>query len=66
MGSSAPKWRKSSHSGGDAGQCVELADMASGVGVRDSKHPEGGFLVLARGDLAGVVALIKCGDVDLA
>ncbi|MFI0372669.1 DUF397 domain-containing protein [Actinomadura sp. 1N219] len=30
-------WRKSSHSGPEQGDCVEVADLPSGVGVRDSK-----------------------------
>ncbi|MEU1810294.1 DUF397 domain-containing protein [Micromonospora sp. WMMD1076] len=35
-------WRKSSRSGGNGGQCVEVADNLSGiVGVRDSKNPSG-------------------------
>ena len=36
-------WRKSSHSGSNGGQCVEVA--ASGrVLVRDSKYPDRGHL----------------------
>ncbi|WP_078508755.1 DUF397 domain-containing protein [Streptomyces zinciresistens] len=30
-------WRKSSYSGGAGGECVEVADCAYAVGVRDSK-----------------------------
>lgn len=30
-------WRKSSHSGGNGGQCVELKNTLDGV--RDSKNP---------------------------
>ncbi|WP_460364337.1 DUF397 domain-containing protein [Actinocorallia lasiicapitis] len=40
-------WRKSSYSGGiqdDA--CVELAQLSSAVGVRDSKNPGVGHLAL--------------------
>ncbi|MBW1604402.1 DUF397 domain-containing protein [Streptomyces sp. JJ66] len=34
----APRWRKSSHSGGSGGDCVEVADNLPGiVPVRDSK-----------------------------
>ncbi|MFD7546184.1 DUF397 domain-containing protein [Streptomyces sp. NPDC059578] len=33
-------WRKSSYSGGDQGQCLEIAETASAVHVRDSKNPE--------------------------
>jgi hypothetical protein len=35
------QWRKSSHSGHSGGDCVEVADLAIAVGVRDSKDPEG-------------------------
>lgn len=34
-------WRKSSHSGGTGGDCVELARTRSAVLVRDSKNPDG-------------------------
>ncbi|MFF4241473.1 DUF397 domain-containing protein [Actinomadura geliboluensis] len=40
-------WRKSSHSGSNGGDCVELADMAGAVvAVRDSKDPDGPVLLL--------------------
>lgn len=39
------KWRKSSRSGGEGGACVEVARVAGGVGVRDSKDVRGGVLV---------------------
>ncbi|WCN84820.1 DUF397 domain-containing protein [Micromonospora sp. LH3U1] len=36
------RWRKSSRSSGNCGNCVEAADNLSGaVGVRDSKDPTG-------------------------
>ena len=34
-------WRRSSHSDNLGGNCVELAALAKGVGVRDSKDPDG-------------------------
>lgn len=33
-------WRKSSHSGGTGGDCVELARTDAGFLVRDSKNPQ--------------------------
>ncbi|HEX4725177.1 MAG TPA: DUF397 domain-containing protein [Pseudonocardiaceae bacterium] len=33
-------WRKSSHSGG-GNDCVEIATVAVGAAVRDSKNPDG-------------------------
>ncbi|MCN0179377.1 DUF397 domain-containing protein [Salinispora arenicola] len=36
------RWRKSTKSGGNGGNCLEVADNLSGVvGVRDSKDPHG-------------------------
>ncbi|MFE2869168.1 DUF397 domain-containing protein [Embleya sp. NPDC059259] len=32
-----PAWRKSSHSGTQGGDCVEVALLTTSVGVRDSK-----------------------------
>ncbi|MBW4716923.1 DUF397 domain-containing protein [Saccharothrix obliqua] len=34
-------WRKSSYSGGNGGDCVELAHVGGRLLVRDSKNPEG-------------------------
>ena len=45
-------WRKSSCSGSNGGDCVELADaaaaVADAVAVRDSKDPDGPVLLVAR------------------
>ena len=38
---SVAQWRKSSHSSHQGGDCVEVAEMSGGIGVRDSKHPSG-------------------------
>ncbi|MCF2533173.1 DUF397 domain-containing protein [Yinghuangia soli] len=39
-------WRKSSYSGGAANECVEVAGLGNGAGVRDSKDPGRGHLQL--------------------
>lgn len=45
MGLVTAKWRKSTHSGGDMGECVEVATNLPGiVAVRDSKNPTGPVL----------------------
>ncbi|WP_149259737.1 DUF397 domain-containing protein [Actinomadura sp. K4S16] len=44
-------WRKSSRSGSSGGNCVELAGLAGGVAIRDSKEPEGPVLVVPRAAL---------------
>lgn len=40
-------WRKSSYSGGNNGDCVEVALSTELVGVRDSKAPASGELTVA-------------------
>ncbi|WBC16173.1 DUF397 domain-containing protein [Micromonospora sp. WMMA1998] len=42
------RWRTSTKSGNNGGDCVEVADGVAGVvGVRDSKDPGGPVLVFA-------------------
>ncbi|WP_141578663.1 DUF397 domain-containing protein [Actinomadura sp. WMMA1423] len=48
-------WRKSSYSGSNGGDCVELADAAGAVAVRDSKDPDGPVLLLNRAALRTAV-----------
>jgi hypothetical protein len=41
------KWVKSSYSGGDQANCVEIAALPDGArAVRDSKNPHGAILIL--------------------
>ncbi|MFD9858320.1 DUF397 domain-containing protein [Streptomyces alboflavus] len=44
-------WFKSSYSGGTGNNCLEAADLtphpSGGVGIRDSKNPQGPALLLA-------------------
>lgn len=43
------RWRKSTRSGSNGGDCVEIADnLPDVVGVRDSKDPAGPALVFPR------------------
>ncbi|UNO41559.1 DUF397 domain-containing protein [Streptomyces sp. MST-110588] len=57
------RWTKSTHSGGDGGQCIEWApDHARATGeflVRDSKDPNGPRLALTRAGFAGLVQFAK-------
>ena len=41
MDMSSTVWRKALKSSTNGGDCVELATLATGVAVRDSKHPDG-------------------------
>ena len=53
------RWRKSSHSGGNGGECVEVADIADAIGIRDSKDPDGPRLLVGRREFAALVASLK-------
>jgi hypothetical protein len=57
-------WRKSSHSGQEGSTCVELADLKTALGVRDSTDPEGPVLQFARDAVAGLLTRIKTGALD--
>ncbi|MFJ5719809.1 DUF397 domain-containing protein [Streptomyces sp. NPDC093149] len=41
-------WFKSSYSGGSGTECVEVAELASAIGIRDSKCPEGPRVAVQR------------------
>ncbi|WP_422735922.1 DUF397 domain-containing protein [Micromonospora sp. WMMD729] len=41
-------WRKSSRSGANDSNCVEVAVLPAGLAVRDSKDPDGPALVFGR------------------
>ncbi|MFF1906231.1 DUF397 domain-containing protein [Kitasatospora sp. NPDC058218] len=54
---------KSSHSGGNGGDCVEVAPGFPGlVPVRDSKDPEGPALVFPASAWRSFVAAVRAGD----
>ncbi|GAA4240369.1 DUF397 domain-containing protein [Actinomadura meridiana] len=48
-------WRKSSYTTSNGGNCVELADAAGVVAVRDSKDPDGPVLLVTRAALRSAV-----------
>ncbi|MFB7113100.1 DUF397 domain-containing protein [Streptomyces sp. NPDC056291] len=51
------RWHKSSHSDGNGGDCVEVANGVSGiVPVRDSKVPDGAVLVVEASAWADFIA----------
>jgi hypothetical protein len=54
-----PVWRKSSRSNAQGGDCVEIAELPSGIGIRDSKNPAGPILNFHRAQLAELVHRIK-------
>ncbi|MFJ9703799.1 DUF397 domain-containing protein [Streptomyces sp. NPDC101234] len=53
-------WKKSSHSGGGEGNdCVEVADTATHISIRDSKAPAAGTLTFAVASFAPFVNALK-------
>ncbi|MFJ7063138.1 DUF397 domain-containing protein, partial [Streptomyces microflavus] len=61
---------KSSYSGGNEGQCVELADLAATPftgqrGIRDSKNPGGPALLIPAESFAAFMAAVKAGTFDI-
>jgi Domain of unknown function (DUF397) len=52
-------WRKSSYSGSNGGNCIEVATAPNMVGVRDSKDPCGPVLVAEPKDWRRFVELVK-------
>ncbi|MEU9841758.1 DUF397 domain-containing protein [Actinomadura sp. NPDC048032] len=62
------EWRKSSRSGtGGVGghDCVEVAALAEGRGIRDSKAPDTGYLILSPESFAQLITQVKRGDLDV-
>ncbi|MFD1496597.1 DUF397 domain-containing protein [Streptosporangium lutulentum] len=65
MDLSAAVWRKSSRSGSNGGQCVEVAtNLPGAVAVRDSKDPGGPKLLLTPAGWQSFVGGVKAGDFD--
>ncbi|NKZ05484.1 DUF397 domain-containing protein [Actinomadura latina] len=58
-------WRKSTRSGSATDEaCVELAALPGGVGVRDSKDPEGGRLIVTGDQFSRLIQRVKAGSLD--
>ncbi len=53
------RWRKSSYSGGNGGDCVELAHTTATLLVRDSKNPDGPVLTFEKSSVAGFLSALK-------
>jgi hypothetical protein len=60
---SGAHWRKSTRSGGNGGNCVEVADLVGRVGVRDSKDVGGGVLAFEPYRWSTFVAAVKAGHI---
>jgi hypothetical protein len=58
-------WRKSTHSGGTGGNCVEVAPLPDGRrALRNSKDPEGPVLVFSSTEWSAFVAGVHDGEFD--
>lgn len=58
-------WRKSTHSGGNGGDCVEVAVNLPGiVAVRDTKDPDGVALTFSRAAWRAFLAGVRAGEFD--
>ncbi|MFF7375868.1 DUF397 domain-containing protein [Streptomyces massasporeus] len=58
-------WYKSSYSGGDQGECLEVAPGRPDVPVRDSKTATGPALVFSRSGWAAFVTAVKDGHIGV-
>ncbi|MGW1542891.1 DUF397 domain-containing protein [Streptomyces sp. NPDC002309] len=57
------RWRKSSYSGSSGGDCVEVAELAAHIAVRDSKNPAHGTLTFSAGAFSAFVAAASQGGI---
>ncbi|MGI5324034.1 DUF397 domain-containing protein [Actinomadura nitritigenes] len=55
----SPAWRKSSRSTNQGGECVEVAALSNFIGMRDSKDPDAGHLILTTAEFAAVLQRLK-------
>jgi Domain of unknown function (DUF397) len=61
-----PRWRKSSRSGAQGGDCVETARLSDDIGIRDSKNTRQGHIVVSREEFGGLLRQIKDGAFRLS
>jgi hypothetical protein len=59
-------WRKSTRSGGNGGQCVEVRTHDGRIQVRDSKNPTGPVLVFTPAEWDAFVGGAKDGEFDVS
>ena len=62
--SSITGWYKSSYSGGDQGECLEVAPNHPDVPVRDSKTATGPILVFSTDGWTAFVTAVKEGRIE--
>ncbi|MFA1549013.1 DUF397 domain-containing protein [Actinomadura chokoriensis] len=62
---SGSQWRKSSRSGHQGGECVEVATFAPEIAVRDSKDPDGPRLAFGAAEWRTFARRVKANEFDL-
>lgn len=53
------KWRKSSYSGANGGECVEVGNPSGMIAIRDSKDPSGPMVTMKRNDFRRFTETLK-------
>jgi hypothetical protein len=61
MNVTGARWRKSSYSGDNGGNCVEVGAAGLAVAVRDSKDPDGPRLAFAADTWEAFAEQVKAG-----
>ncbi|GIF11565.1 DUF397 domain-containing protein [Actinoplanes teichomyceticus] len=59
------QWFKSTRSGADSDNCVEVAFVGEAIAVRDSKSPSGPALIFTAAEWDAFVGGAKDGEFDL-
>ena len=59
------EWHKSTRSGPDSENCVEVAFVGEAIAVRDSKDPDGPALIFTPAEWDAFVGGAKDGEFDL-
>ncbi|MEV5414063.1 DUF397 domain-containing protein [Thermopolyspora sp. NPDC052614] len=54
-------WRKSSRSGGDGGDCLEVTSLRDVIAVRDSKNPAGPMLFFSTAEWRTFLDSVRSG-----
>ncbi|APU12862.1 MULTISPECIES: DUF397 domain-containing protein [Actinoalloteichus] len=60
-GPAPARWKTSTRTAGN-GNCVEVGISPGLVGIRDTKNPDGGTLVVDQHAFAAFVASVKCAN----
>jgi hypothetical protein len=65
MDLSGARWFKSTRSGPNCDNCVEVAFVGEAIALRDSKDPAGPALIFTQGEWDAFVGGAKDGEFDL-